>query len=88
MIDSDPLFVDPDNNDFHLTWNSPCRDAGERALADQRPETAPLHATGQLGARAMRQAAKPAKTPSTIQGPGTATATPLPASIEASVLEA
>ena len=27
-IDADPLFVDPLNNDFHLTLNSPCIDAG------------------------------------------------------------
>jgi len=28
-IDSDPLFVDPDNGDFHLSENSPCIDAGD-----------------------------------------------------------
>ena len=28
-IDSDPLFVDPDNADFHLTENSPCIDTGD-----------------------------------------------------------
>ncbi len=28
-IDSDPLFVDPDNGDYHLTENSPCIDAGD-----------------------------------------------------------
>ncbi|NQV17552.1 MAG: T9SS type A sorting domain-containing protein [Armatimonadetes bacterium] len=28
-IDSDPLFVDPQNDDFHLTENSPCIDAGD-----------------------------------------------------------
>ena len=27
-IDEDPLFVDPDNLDFHLTANSPCIDTG------------------------------------------------------------
>ena len=27
-IDPDPLFVDPDNNDFHLQTNSPCIDSG------------------------------------------------------------
>jgi parallel beta-helix repeat protein len=27
-IDSDPLFVDPNNGDFHLTFNSPCRASG------------------------------------------------------------
>jgi parallel beta-helix repeat protein len=29
MIDADPLFADPARGDFHLTWNSPCRDAGD-----------------------------------------------------------
>ena len=28
-IDLDPLFVDPENDDFHLTENSPCIDAGD-----------------------------------------------------------
>ncbi|MBL7086720.1 MAG: T9SS type A sorting domain-containing protein [Candidatus Cloacimonetes bacterium] len=28
-IQLDPLFVDPDNGDFHLTQNSPCIDAGD-----------------------------------------------------------
>jgi predicted outer membrane repeat protein len=27
-IDADPLFVDPDNDDFHLSAGSPCIDAG------------------------------------------------------------
>ena len=27
-IDADPLFVDPENGDFHLTVDSPCIDAG------------------------------------------------------------
>jgi hypothetical protein len=30
-IDTDPLFVDPDNGDFHLSKNSPCKDAGTDA---------------------------------------------------------
>jgi predicted outer membrane repeat protein len=30
-IDSDPLFVDPSNGDYHLTENSPCIDAGDPA---------------------------------------------------------
>ncbi len=29
MIDADPVFADPYKADFHLTWNSPCVDAGE-----------------------------------------------------------
>jgi len=28
-IDADPLFVNPDNGDYHLTENSPCIDAGD-----------------------------------------------------------
>jgi len=28
-IDSNPLFVDPANNDYHLTFNSPCRGSGD-----------------------------------------------------------
>lgn len=30
-IDSDPLFLYPANNDFHLTFNSPCRGSGDNA---------------------------------------------------------
>jgi parallel beta-helix repeat protein len=29
MIDADPLFVDSDNDDFHLTFPSPCKDTGD-----------------------------------------------------------
>ncbi|MHC4945032.1 MAG: right-handed parallel beta-helix repeat-containing protein, partial [Planctomycetota bacterium] len=29
MIDADPVFVDPANNDFHLTYPSPCKDTGD-----------------------------------------------------------
>lgn len=28
-IDADPLFIDPENGDYHLTVNSPCIDAGD-----------------------------------------------------------
>jgi hypothetical protein len=31
MIDSDPLFIDPPWDDFHLTFDSPCRNAGYNA---------------------------------------------------------
>jgi hypothetical protein len=31
-IDADPVFVDPAEGDFHLTWNSPCRDAGKNSF--------------------------------------------------------
>ena len=29
MIDADPLFLDPLNGDYHLTFASPCIDAGD-----------------------------------------------------------
>lgn len=29
MIAADPRIVDPDNNDFHLCYTSPCKDAGD-----------------------------------------------------------
>ncbi|MHC4943462.1 MAG: right-handed parallel beta-helix repeat-containing protein [Planctomycetota bacterium] len=35
MIDADPLFADSANNDFHLTWNSPCRDAGDNSVVTE-----------------------------------------------------
>jgi len=31
-IDTDPLFVDPAGDDHHLTFNSPCRDAGDGSV--------------------------------------------------------
>lgn len=31
MIDSDPLFLDPMNSDFHLTYDSACREMGNNA---------------------------------------------------------
>ncbi len=33
-IDADPLFVDPDEGDFHLTEDSPCIDTGDPDSAD------------------------------------------------------
>jgi len=35
MIDADPLFADPANNDLHLTWPSPCRNAGDKAAVSE-----------------------------------------------------
>jgi len=32
-IDVDPLFFDAGNGDFHLTWQSPCREAGDDTAA-------------------------------------------------------
>jgi len=32
MIDAAPLFADSANGDFHLTWNSPCRDTGDNSV--------------------------------------------------------
>ena len=29
MIDADALFVDAANNDYHVTWQSPCRNTGD-----------------------------------------------------------
>jgi parallel beta-helix repeat protein len=29
MIDTAPQFADPSNGDFHLTWDSPCKDTGD-----------------------------------------------------------
>jgi parallel beta-helix repeat protein len=34
-IDSDPLFVDPVNSDFHLTFNSPCKDTGDNSTVTE-----------------------------------------------------
>jgi hypothetical protein len=31
-IDADPLFVDSPNDDFHLTWPSACRNAGDNSM--------------------------------------------------------
>lgn len=35
MIDADPLFVDSANGDFHLTWDSPCRDTGDNSVVTE-----------------------------------------------------
>ena len=35
MIDADPLFADAANSDFHLTWNSPCRDTGDNSVVTE-----------------------------------------------------
>jgi len=35
MIEADPLFADPDNFDFHLTYNSPCRDTGDNSAVTE-----------------------------------------------------
>ena len=32
-IDADPLFVNSAARDFHLTWDSPCRDAGDNTAS-------------------------------------------------------
>lgn len=32
MIDSDPLFVDPDADDYHLTYPSPCHNTGDNSV--------------------------------------------------------
>lgn len=43
-IDVDPLFVDPDNGDFHLQAGSPCIDAGDNTAV--APDTADLDGDG------------------------------------------
>ena len=43
-IDADPLFVDPDNDDFHLSGGSPCIDAGCNWAVP--PDTADLDEDG------------------------------------------
>jgi hypothetical protein len=35
MIDSDPLFVDAANGDYHLTFNSPCRGSGDNSAVTE-----------------------------------------------------
>jgi len=35
IIDADPMFVDPVNGDFHLTFPSPCKDAGDNSALDE-----------------------------------------------------
>jgi len=34
-IDADPLFTESANNDYHLTWNSPCRDKGDNSYVTE-----------------------------------------------------
>ncbi|MGD8451882.1 MAG: right-handed parallel beta-helix repeat-containing protein [Phycisphaerae bacterium] len=38
-IDADPLFVDPENGDYHLSAGSPCIDAGDPSCVPQPGET-------------------------------------------------
>jgi hypothetical protein len=35
MIDADPLFVGPTNGDFHITYNSPCKDSGDNSAVTE-----------------------------------------------------
>ena len=39
MIDEDPLFVDPDEDDYHLTEDSPCIDTGDPDSPEDLDET-------------------------------------------------
>jgi nitrous oxidase accessory protein NosD len=54
MIDADPLFVDGYSHDFHLTWNSPCRNAGINAAVpaagDFEGDPRIAHGTVDMGA--------------------------------------
>lgn len=38
-INVDPLFIDPDNGDYHLTADSPCVDAGDPEFVPEEGET-------------------------------------------------
>jgi len=35
MINADPIFVDSASNDFHLTWDSPCRNTGDNSAVTE-----------------------------------------------------
>jgi parallel beta-helix repeat protein len=35
MIDADPFFADSGSDDHHLTWNSPCKDAGDNTAVTE-----------------------------------------------------
>lgn len=35
MINADPVFVNASNDDYHLTWNSPCRDNGDNSVVNE-----------------------------------------------------
>jgi hypothetical protein len=35
MIDADPVFADSANDDFHLIWDSPCKDTGDNSAVSQ-----------------------------------------------------
>jgi len=45
-IDADPLFVDSAASDFHLTWDSPCRDVGLNTIGSEDFEGDPRIALG------------------------------------------
>ncbi len=45
-IDSDPLFINPENGDYHLKTGSPCKDAGHPRYLDSDGSTADMGAYG------------------------------------------
>lgn len=53
MIDADPLFADFANKDFHLTFNSPCKDSGDNTavveLYDFEGDPRMAHGTVDMG---------------------------------------
>lgn len=54
MIDADPLFVDEANGDYHLVYDSPCRDAGDNSVVtlpeDFESDPRIAHGTVDIGA--------------------------------------
>jgi hypothetical protein len=51
MIDAEPLFVNQQSLDYHLTWNSPCKDAGDSStpnLPEEDIEGDPRVADGKV----------------------------------------
>lgn len=51
VFDSDPCFVDPENRDFHLREDSPCRDAGKVMTPDFILESVDLDGLPRLANR-------------------------------------
>jgi hypothetical protein len=57
MIDADPMFEDPGSGDFHIGFDSPCKDVGDNSIPELPeedfegdPRIYPLNGTVDLGA--------------------------------------